>query len=234
VLVESGSGSRLPAWTVAPKADGKGIDVLLLHGNGGNILTNLGAGVALMKLGFRVTLLEYSGFGWATGEADRDHLLEDAAAGLTRFSAEARAAGRPLVLYGMSLGGHLAVVTAANDPDAVDALVIEGAFSSHRDMAAHRKGALARMAVSEPYSAEKVIADFGKPLLVIHSRDDTVVPFSMGQELYDLAAEPKRLMAIDGPHLAGLAAHAEEIGAAIEGLVISGPPGDVAAPAATP
>lgn len=75
------------------------------------------------------------------------------------------------------------------------------------------------MAVSEPYSAEQVIADFGKPLLVIHSRDDMVVPFSMGQELYDLAGEPKRLMAIEGPQLAGLAAHAEEIGAAIEGLV---------------
>lgn len=91
-LVESGSGSRLPAWTVAARAVGNGIDVLLLHGNGGNILTNLGAGVALMKLGFRVTLLEYSSFGWATGEADRDKLLEDAAAGLTRFSAAARTA----------------------------------------------------------------------------------------------------------------------------------------------
>ena len=221
-LVESTSGSLLHAWTLAPKENGNGVAVLLLHGNGGNILTNLGAGIALMKQGFRVTLVDYSGYGWSTGEATRDNLLLDAEAALAIFSAAARAAGEKLVLYGMSLGGHLAVVVGARNPDRVDALVIEGAFTSHRDMAAHVRGALARVAVSEPYSAEKRMAELRVPLLVIHSVDDEIVPFSMGQELFELASEPKELLEIDGPHLAGIAAHGDTIGEAIVRLVSSG------------
>ncbi len=218
-LLESPSGSRLHAWTVIPKQDANGIAVLLLHGNGGNILSNLGAGIGLMKRGFRVTIVDYSGYGYSTGEATRDNVLLDAEAALAMYSAAARAAGEPLVLYGMSLGGHLAVVVAANHPEAVDALVIEGAFSSHRDMAAHRRGTLARVAVAEPYSAEKRMGEVQAPLLVIHSIEDAVVPFAMGQELFDLAREPKQLLEIDGPHLAGLAAHGDDIAAAILALL---------------
>ncbi|MEJ2534739.1 MAG: alpha/beta hydrolase, partial [Gammaproteobacteria bacterium] len=140
-------------------------------------------------------------------------------AALAKFSADARASGDPLVLYGMSLGGHLAVVVAAQNPDLVDALVIEGAFTSHRDMAAAQKGALARAFVSEPYSAEDSIGAWDKALLIIHSVDDEIVPFSMGQELFELAGEPKQLLEIDGPHLAAIAAHGERIGEAIVTLV---------------
>ena len=219
VILDSPSGSRLHAWTVIPKADSNGIDILLLHGNGGNVLSNLGTGVGLMRRGFRVTIVDYSGYGWSTGEANRDNVLLDAEAALDHFAAEARAAGRPLVLYGQSLGGHLAVVVAANHPDKVDALAIEGAFSSHRDIAAHRRGALARAAVSEPYSAEKRMEDVQDPVLVIHSVDDEIIPSVMGQDRYDLAGDPRELLEIDGPHLAGVATHGEAISDAILRLV---------------
>ena len=33
------------------------------------MLSTLGAGFGLMKQGFRVTLVDYSGYGWSTGEA---------------------------------------------------------------------------------------------------------------------------------------------------------------------
>ena len=218
-MLDSPSGSQLHAWTFIPKADARDIDMLLLHGNGGNILTNLGTGIRLSRFGFRVTIVDYSGYGYSTGEANRDNVLLDAEAALVHYAAEARAAGRPLVLYGQSLGGHLAVVVAANHPDKVDALVIEGAFSSHRDIAAHRRGALARAAVSEPYSAEKRMKDVQDPVLVIHSVDDEVIPFAMGQDLYNLANDPKSFLEIDGAHLAGVATHREAIGAAILRLV---------------
>jgi pimeloyl-ACP methyl ester carboxylesterase len=206
-ILDSPSGSQLHAWTFVPKADARGIDILLLHGNGGNILTNLGTGIRLSRLGYRVTIVDYSGYGWSTGEATRDNVLLDGVAALERFADEAKAAGRPLVLFGQSLGGHLAVVIAAEHPDKVDALVIEGAFSSHRDIAAHFRGGIARLGVSEPYSAEKRMEDVQDPVLVIHSPDDAVVPFDHGQRLYELAGEPKEFLEIDGPHLAGIATH---------------------------
>jgi fermentation-respiration switch protein FrsA (DUF1100 family) len=111
------------------------------------------------------------------------------------------------------------VVVAAEHPDKIDALVIEGAFSSHRDIASHFRGGLARIGVSEPYSAEKRMEDVQDPVLVIHSVDDAVVPFDQGQRLFELAAEPKVFLEIDGPHLAGIATHGDAIDAAILRLV---------------
>ena len=68
------------------------------------------------------------------------------------------------------------------------------------------------------------------PLLVIHSTEDEVVPFEMGQALFDLAGEPKVMMAIDGPHLAGIANRADEIAEAIVALVQATPAGGDRAP----
>jgi len=218
-LVDSTSGSRLHAWQVIPKDSPNGVAILLLHGNGGNILSNLGGGIALVKKGFKVTIVDYSGYGYSSGEATRDNLLQDAVAALDEASARARAAHDRLVLYGQSLGGHLAVVVGAQHADQIDALAIEGAFTSHKAIAAAQKGVLARAFVHEPYSAIKSIAGYTKPLLVIHSHDDEVVPFAMGQQLFEAANKPKVFLEIGQAHLAGLALYADQIADGILGLL---------------
>jgi pimeloyl-ACP methyl ester carboxylesterase len=228
-LVESPSGSRLHAWKVMLKAGSNGVSVLLLHGNGGNILTNLGAGIALVRQGFKVTIVDYSGYGFSTGEATRENLLMDAEAALDVAASMARSADEKLVLYGQSLGGHLAVVVASRNIEALDALVIEGAFSSHKAIAAEHKGMFAKAFVSEPYSASESIPDYTKPLLVIHSKDDEVVPYGMGQALYGAANEPKAFLDIEKPHLAGLAFYSEQIAEGIMRMLDGDGPG-VASP----
>lgn len=224
-LVDSASGSRLHAWEVAPKTDSNGVSVLFLHGNGGNILTNLGAGIALVKQGFKVTIVDYSGFGYSTGEATRDNVLKDAESAIDAFSRKAAANAEQRVLYGQSLGGHLAVVVAARHMGSLDALVIEGAFSSHKAIAAEHRGVFAKALVSEPYSASESIADYTKPLLVIHSKEDEVVPYAMGQALFAAANEPKAFLEIEKPHLAGLAFYTEQIAGSILGMLEGAAPG---------
>jgi uncharacterized protein len=39
-----------------------------------------------------------------------------------------------------------------------------------------------------------------KPLLLIHARGDEVVPYTHSENLYKRAAEPKRLLLLDGGH----------------------------------
>jgi fermentation-respiration switch protein FrsA (DUF1100 family) len=48
---------------------------------------------------------------------------------------------------------------------------------------------------------EKAVERMGsKPLLLIHARGDEVVPYTQSEKLYDRAAEPKRLLLLDGGH----------------------------------
>ena len=219
LLVDSSSGNKLVTWQAAPKENSNGISILLLHGNGGNILSNLGGVIALAKKGFRVSIVDYSGYGWSEGKATRDNVLADALSTLDVIHAQANADGEKLVLYGQSLGGHLAVVVASEQLDQVDAVAIEGAFSSHKAIAATHKGGLAKVFVSEPYSAMESISGYTKPLLVIHSGDDEIVPISHGQELFEAANEPKEFMEIDQAHLAGLALYIDPIAEKITEMV---------------
>ena len=54
------------------------------------------------------------------------------------------------------------------------------------------------------------------PVLVVHSRDDEIIPFHHGEAIYDAANEPKRFLEIRGGHNEG---HALSARAYREGML---------------
>ena len=59
------------------------------------------------------------------------------------------------------------------------------------------------MLIDNSYSPEKRINELSPlPLYVIHGNDDTVVPFHHGKRIFNLAQEPKKLLALpEGRHI---------------------------------
>jgi fermentation-respiration switch protein FrsA (DUF1100 family) len=82
----------------------------------------------------------------------------------------------PVVVVGHSFGG--AVVIAG------------GAVSSHV------KGVVCLS--SQTYGSDAVGQLAPKPLLLVHGKSDTRLPFSCSQQIYDRALEPKQLVLYDG------------------------------------
>lgn len=82
----------------------------------------------------------------------------------------------PVVVVGHSFGG--AVVVAG------------GAASSHV------KGVVCLS--SQTYGADAVGQLAPRPLLLVHGKSDTRLPFSCSQQIYDRALEPKQLVLYDG------------------------------------
>ena len=103
--------------------------------------------------------------------------------------------------------------------DKIDGLVLEGAFSSHKDAANDRVPFLSRLFVREMYSAEKNIKHYKKPLLIIHSTEDTTIPYRHGERLLELANEPKELYTIDGRHVYGPLLYGDSIAQKLVELV---------------
>lgn len=89
----------------------------------------------------------------------------------------------------------------------MDALVIEGAFSSHEGIAyqvAKKYGAakwIVELVVPTKYDTIECIDKIHVPKLIIHSTEDAVCPFYMGKDLYTKAIEPKAFWEIKGPHI---------------------------------
>ena len=219
VIFENSEGKLLNGWFVKSKNEPARITVLHLHGNSGCLVNNIRKDSPLSKNGFQLFLFDYSGFGFSEGKATRKNVLKDALSALDYVKSRPDVNGTKLIIYGQSLGGHLSAVVAAKRQDDIDALVIEGGFSSHKDIAADRAGFIARILVKQGYSATKSIHDYHKPLLVIHSIDDKVVPFYMGEKIFDNANEPKEFYEIKECHICGLQYYPDEITGKIKSML---------------
>ena len=205
VVFPSKNGNMLNGWILSPIEDNQanGITIMHYHGNYGNLLFQLGTIYPLVNHGFKIFMFDYSGFGFSQGQATRDNVIIDGQSALDYLLSRKDIAEDKIVIYGQSLGGHLSAVIAEKNQDKIDGLVIEGAFSSHKDVGKEFFGWLGKILVAEKYSAKESIQNYHKPVLIIHSREDEIIPFKMGETLYEKANQPKEMLEIEHNHLAG-------------------------------
>jgi len=205
-----------PADSIQPKAT-----LLFMHGNGGNITSYLSFVFPFVKRGYQAFIFDYSGFGFSEGKPNRKSVLSSANAAVQLISKRNDVKNVPLLIYGQSLGGHLSPEVANQNRSAIDGVIIEGAFTSHKDIAAQSAGFLGRVLIKEAYPAKRAVEELTVPILVIHSTDDSVIPFNMGKELYERANEPKMFFEIDGYHIRGPLSYANEIDEKIDEILKS-------------
>jgi alpha-beta hydrolase superfamily lysophospholipase len=219
VVYASSNGHKLNGWMMKPKGQQPAITILHMHGNAGFLLQQYEAMTPLLKNGFQIFVFDYSGFGFSEGKATRKNVLTDALSTLDYLKGRADVKGTKLVLYGQSLGGHLSAVVAAQREKDIDALVVEGAFSSHKDIAADMVPVLGRVCVKEGYSAKRSIKEFHKPVLIIHSTEDATIPFKMGKKIFAAANAPKDFYEIKQCHICGPSYYPDEISEKIKKML---------------
>lgn len=203
IVFESSNGNKLNAWILKPKETVPTNTLLHFHGNAGFLVSQFKAISPLIKYGFQIFVFDYSGFGFSEGKSTRKNVLKDAHSALTYVKTISDMNDTKLVIYGQSLGGHLSAVVAEQREAEIDGLVIEGAFSSHKDIAAEMAGIFGRIFVREQYCAFKSIRNFKKPVLIIHSTEDKVIPLKMGKKIFNNANEPKEFYEIEKCHICG-------------------------------
>ena len=203
VIFENEDGTKLNGWMIKPKQTTPTVTLLHFHGNSAFIGALFKGMVPMVKKGYQVFMFDYSGYGHSEGKATRKNVLKDGNAALTYVQTRSDVKGTKLVIYGQSLGGNLSAVVAAERQSEINALIVEGAFSSHKDIGADRAGFLGRVLIAEKYSSAKSIQNFRKPVLVIHSPQDPIVPYYLGVKIFENANEPKEFFETDSCHICG-------------------------------
>lgn len=220
VLIKSTSGNKIHGWFIEPVDSARNnVTLFFLHGNGGNILSYLSLVFPFVEQGYQAFLFDYSGYGLSEGKPSRNNVYDDANSAFKHLVSRDEVKGTKIVVYGQSLGGHLTPSIALQNHNEISAVVIEGAFSSHKDIAAKGAGIFGRIFVRETYPAKNLISKLSIPTLIIHSTDDEVIPFKMGEKLYQNANDPKELFVIDGCHICGPKFYAEKISEKILGMI---------------
>ncbi len=200
VFFRTSDGVELHGWFVPASASSRVL--LFCHGNAGNISDRLESIRIFHDLGLSVFIFDYRGYGRSGGQVSEEGTYRDARAAYVHLVEKEGVSPENIVLYGQSLGGSVAIELAAERNSA--ALIIESCFPTLADVAARAYPFLpVRPLLRVRYDSRERIRRVGCPKLVIHSRDDEIVPFELGKRLYDLAAPPKQLLVLSGDHNTG-------------------------------
>jgi uncharacterized protein len=170
--------------------------VLFCHGNGGNIGDRAPHASLLAAAGFDVLLFDYRGYGRSPGRPSEDATYADARAARAALLAMDGVDPARVLYLGESLGAAVALELAIAHPPA--ALILQSPFTSIRDIARVHYPFIPRALVPQAYPSLDRIPQLRAPLLVLHGARDPVVPLMHGEELFHLAAEPKRLEVFPG------------------------------------
>ncbi len=189
-------GTALHGWWIpAPRAAGT---VVYCRGNAGNIGTSAFLAPEFVNRGFNLFLWDYRGYGNSEGRPTEAGLYLDARAA---FDAAERLSGDlPVLVYGVSIGGAVAIRLAADRP--VAGLVVEASFASAADLARRWYPDLPLDKVlSVEFDSAATAAALGDfPKLFGHSIDDETIPFQSGRLLHAAAAAPKTFTLLAGGH----------------------------------
>jgi uncharacterized protein len=195
--IVAADGERLHGWWIpAPRAR---FTVLHFHGNAGNIGHRLEHVQLLHGLGLNMLLFDYRGYGRSSGTASEAGLYRDAEAVWEHAVATRGVPAASVVLHGQSMGGAVAAWLAARREPA--ALVVESAFTSVPELAGQLYPWLpGRWMTHLKLDTRAAVARARCPVLVIHSREDEIIPFAHGEALYAAATGRKALLALGGSH----------------------------------
>jgi pimeloyl-ACP methyl ester carboxylesterase len=159
--------------------------VIYTHGNGEQVDDWLTELRPYREWGCYVVLIEYPGYGRATGKPSEALIAEVVTRAYDELLQRSDIDATKIVAHGRSLGGGAACLLAARRP--VAALITESTFTSIRAMAG-RYG-LPGLLCSDPFDNLAVVTSWQKPLLIFHGTHDRVIPFSHGETL--AAANPR-------------------------------------------
>lgn len=202
VAIVTSDKIHLHGWWVpspSPRAT-----ILFLHGNGGNVAHTIEAIESFARIGFNVLSFDYRGYGRSDGAPDGDGLVEDAEAAWRYLTTARGIDPANIIVVGRSLGGGLASLLAVRHHPA--GLVLESTYSSIPDRAAEQFPFLpARHLVRVKYDNRRNLASVRCPVLIVHSKDDEIIPFHHATRLFDAAHESRELVAIAHGHNDGFA-----------------------------
>lgn len=200
VHLQSSGGVDLHGWYIPGQPDAK--TLLFFHGNAGNI-SHRGDSIKIFhNIGLNVFIFDYRGYGSSSGKPGEQGLYDDGRSAWRYLTETRRIKNRDIVLFGRSLGGAVATRLAAEVK--AGGLILESTFSSARDMAANLFPVLSHVIYLRfNFNTLGAVRNVHCPILVIHGPDDEIIPYSLGEKVFQAANQPKQFIKLKGDHNSG-------------------------------
>ena len=163
--------------------------ILFLHGNAGSLENRIHKINHFKNMNINFLIIAWRGFSGNKGKPTEKGLYDDAKSAILWLEKQG-IMKKDIVVYGESLGTGVVSEIAQNNNFA--GVILESPFTSMIDAAKNKYPIFPiRFLLKDKYENNKKIKNIKSPILIMHGEVDKIVPFWMGEELYNMANEPK-------------------------------------------
>jgi len=182
--ISTAGGTKISA-VYLPNPDAK-FTLLVSHGNAEDLGDDRYWLEELRRSGFSVFAYDYDGYGTSEGKASEKAVYQDEAAAYDFLAINLGTPPDRIIIFGRSVGTGPATYIAARRP--VAGLILQSPFVS-----AFRVLTRVPLLPFDKFPNYKNIAHVHCPVLIMHSRGDTVIGPWHGRKLFELARQPKQI-----------------------------------------
>lgn len=194
VFFESLDGIELHAWTIRPSTSSDPENFIVhFHGNAQNLSSHFFHLSWAVPLGVELFIFDYRGYGKSEKMSPSPSgLHKDGISALNHaYQLFKSSEANRFIVYGQSLGGVvlLSALEEFEYRDSIDLMVLDSTFYSYRSIASQKMKDLiltwplhflVPLLVQEKKASKDFLTSLELPTLIIHSKKDPVVPYSMG------------------------------------------------------
>jgi len=165
--------------------------VLYSHGNAEDIGASHQTMRKLSKqVGVNLLCYDYSGYGLSTGTVSEENCYLDIDAAYNFLTEKERVSEGKIILFGRSIGTGPTTHLASKKPNVAGLILQSPICSVIRTVFGNFGAALQFMDIFKNITKLKPIDNY--PVLVIHGKQDKVVPFDSGKQIYKKLSSLKR------------------------------------------
>jgi len=187
VFIPSDKNIELRSWFSFKPENKK--TILFFHGNAGELSARVYKLNKFSDINVNFLIISWRGFSGNNGKPTEKGLYKDAEKAV-QWLENKGITKKDIILYGESLGTGIAVELASKDN--FSGVILESPYTSMVDMGKRFYPFIpVSLLQRDRYNSIKKIKKINSPILVLHGKADTLVPFYMGRKIYESANEPK-------------------------------------------
>lgn len=179
------------------KDNGSKRTLIFCHGRDGNLTKFKSHNLLFEQLGVNLLTFDYPGYGQSSGAPSETSLYSSAQAAYNYLVQSRSLSPANIIVYGLSLGGAVAIELVKNNP--VAGLILESTFTCSHDVARliYTKIPLYWLVKNRYKSIEK-ISSLNIPILFVHGDKDARIPIDHSKRLFQSANQPKDFYEVSG------------------------------------
>lgn len=190
-------GIEITGWYIPPQRNG--YTVLFCHGNGGDIMHRLDTVNLFSEMGLGLFVFDYRGYGDSQGKTTEAGTYLDAEAAYKWLCTRKKISEHRIVIFGRSLGASIAAYVAGKVN--CGGVVLENAFTSYAAIGQKMYPYMpVKWFAKFKYDTKEYLESVSCPVLIFHSKDDEIIPYKFGRELFESVEGDKRFVDIFGDH----------------------------------